>query len=150
MPKRKATQESEEGHSSSASPKPASKLPRRVREHDQKVIRFGEEDTVPLSKKAKKGSEQIATTAHVNIRSRELSLQANSNGEKFIDLGKKKRATVRAFKGIPLIDIREYYGAGNELQPGKKGISLTIDQWEALKKGSGLLDDVLSALNKDS
>ena len=52
----------------------------------------------------------------------------NSEGEKYIDLGKKKRATVRSFKGIPLLDIREFYGADGQEKPGKKGISLTLDQ----------------------
>jgi hypothetical protein len=52
----------------------------------------------------------------------------NSEGEKYIDLGKKKRATVRSFKGTLLLDIREYYGADGQEKPGKKGISLTLDQ----------------------
>ena len=49
-------------------------------------------------------------------------------GEQYIDLGKKKRATVRSFKGIVLLDIREFYGADNQEKPGKKGISLTLEQ----------------------
>jgi hypothetical protein len=27
-------------------------------------------------------------------------------------------------KGVPLLDIREYYGSGSDVKPGKKGISL--------------------------
>ena len=54
-------------------------------------------------------------------------LMTNS-GEKYIDLGKKKRATVREFKGTVLLDIREYYGADDQEKPGKKGISLTLEQ----------------------
>lgn len=56
------------------------------------------------------------------------SVLTNSEGEKYIDLGKKKRATVRSFKGTPLLDIREFYGADGEEKPGKKGISLTLEQ----------------------
>jgi hypothetical protein len=33
----------------------------------------------------------------------------SSEGDKFIQLGKNKRATVRNFKGATLLDIREYY-----------------------------------------
>ena len=56
------------------------------------------------------------------------SVLTNSEGEKYIDLGKKKRATVRSFKGTPLLDIREFYGADDQEKPGKKGISLTLEQ----------------------
>jgi hypothetical protein len=31
-------------------------------------------------------------------------------------------------KGATLIDIREYYGAEGDEKPGKKGISLTVQQ----------------------
>ena len=46
----------------------------------------------------------------------------------YIDLGKKRRAVVRSFKGTPLLDIREYYGEEGEEKPGKKGISLQLEQ----------------------
>lgn len=45
-----------------------------------------------------------------------------------MDLGRKKRATVRAFKDTPLLDIREFYGADGDEKPGKKGISLNLAQ----------------------
>lgn len=38
---------------------------------------------------------------------------------------------VREFKGMILIDIREYYEtADGEMKPGKKGIALNSEQWE--------------------
>ena len=64
----------------------------------------------------------------VNNESQGKTLLTSSDGDKYIDLGKKKRATVRSFKGIPLLDIREFYGADGQEKPGKKGISLTLDQ----------------------
>lgn len=56
------------------------------------------------------------------------SVHKSVEGDKYIDLGKKKRATVRSLKDIPLLDIREFYGTGSEEKPGKKGISLTLEQ----------------------
>jgi hypothetical protein len=56
------------------------------------------------------------------------TFNTNSEGDKYIDLGKKRRAVVRSFKGTALLDIREYYGTEGEEKPGKKGISLQLEQ----------------------
>ena len=64
-----------------------------------------------------------------------LTIKTNAEGEKYIDLGKKKRVTVRSFKGVPLIDIREFYGADGGEKPGKKGISLQPDQVSCISFG---------------
>lgn len=58
----------------------------------------------------------------------DIAIHITADGEKYIDLGKKKRATVRSFKGTALVDIREFYGADGAEKPGKKGISLTQEQ----------------------
>jgi len=50
-----------------------------------------------------------------------------------IKLTEKIQISVRKFKSMTLVDIREYYKAGDELKPGKKGISLTIEQYRCLK-----------------
>lgn len=55
-------------------------------------------------------------------------VQTTAEGDPFIDLGNKKRVTVRSFKGKLLLDIREFYGDESDLKPGKKGISLNLDQ----------------------
>ncbi len=74
----------------------------------------------------------------------------SEEGDQYIDLGKRKRVTVRSFKSTysnlrfsdlfclppclfpdsPLLDIREFYEdktTGQE-KPGKKGISLSREQ----------------------
>ncbi|KAF9049776.1 transcriptional Coactivator p15-domain-containing protein [Panaeolus papilionaceus] len=75
-------------------------------------------------------------------------VKVNGEGDKYIDLGKKKRAVVRSFKGMALLDIREYYGAEGEEKPGKKGISLSLDQWKELKDASETIDKLFSQLKK--
>ncbi|KAI0766837.1 RNA polymerase II transcriptional coactivator, partial [Trametes elegans] len=72
----------------------------------------------------------------------------NESGEKYIDLGKKRRATVRQFKGATFLDIREFYGDESDLKPGKKGISLGREQWENLKKGSDAIDSFFAKIGK--
>ncbi|KAJ3855491.1 transcriptional Coactivator p15-domain-containing protein, partial [Lentinula lateritia] len=66
-------------------------------------------------------------------------------GDKYIDLGKKKRATVRSFKGSTFVDIREFYGDTEEsMKPGKKGISLAPDQWEVLRSSASAIDELFA------
>lgn len=61
------------------------------------------------------------------------------------ELGKNKRVTVRHFRNINLIDIREYYAdaASGEMKPGKKGISLTEELYDELLKHRQNIDDAL-------
>ncbi|CDO77711.1 hypothetical protein BN946_scf184969.g62 [Trametes cinnabarina] len=72
----------------------------------------------------------------------------DESGGRYVELGKKRRATVRQFKGATFVDIREFYGDENDLKPGKKGISLNREQWEALKKGSDAIDSFFAKLTK--
>ncbi|KAF9650902.1 hypothetical protein BDM02DRAFT_3092295, partial [Thelephora ganbajun] len=91
-------------------------------------------------------------------------VKTNEEGDKYVDLGRKRRATVRVFKGtslrsntvrqnrddtdhrpgIPLIDIREYFDSGKDQKPGKKGISLKLEEWQALKQNADAIDAILS------
>ena len=48
-----------------------------------------------------------------------------------VALAPNKRVTVRKWNDATLVDIREYYQIGGEgpYKPGKKGISLSVEQW---------------------
>jgi len=61
---------------------------------------------------------------------------AANDEESIFELSGKRRVTVRKFRSSILIDIREYYEdkASGEERPGKKGISLTKEQYEKLKE----------------
>ncbi|EED84567.1 predicted protein [Postia placenta Mad-698-R] len=77
-----------------------------------------------------------------------ISVKANDEGDKYIDLGKKRRATVRAFKGTVFLDIREYYGQEGDEKPGKKGVTLNQEQWEKLKEGQDAIDALFKKTKK--
>ncbi|EME27694.1 Activated RNA polymerase II transcriptional coactivator p15 [Galdieria sulphuraria] len=65
------------------------------------------------------------------------------DGYPFFELSKTRRVTVRKFSGKMLVDIREYYNNGETLAPGRKGISLSIEQYEKLKSYLADIDDAI-------
>ncbi|CAE6512113.1 unnamed protein product [Rhizoctonia solani] len=77
------------------------------------------------------------------------------NGLKLVDIREisgKRRVTVRAFNGLKLVDIREMYTdkASGELRPGKKGISLSEEQFMGLVNVHGAISQALNDLDVGS
>ncbi|KAJ7945114.1 RNA polymerase II transcriptional coactivator [Quillaja saponaria] len=50
------------------------------------------------------------------------------------EISKNRRVTVRNWQGKIVVDIREFYVKDGKQMPGKKGISLTMDQWNVLRE----------------
>jgi hypothetical protein len=107
-----------------------------------------DESDEQVTKKAKIETEHVAHDSKGESKERQVKVLTANSGEKYIDLGKKKRATVREFKGTALLDIREFYGTDGEEKPGKKGISLTLEQWRALSESASEIDQLFSAQKK--
>ncbi|KAI9699579.1 MAG: hypothetical protein M1820_007078 [Bogoriella megaspora] len=59
------------------------------------------------------------------------------------ELSKNRRIGINEFKGKTLINIREYYDKDGQTLPGKKGISLSMDQFNALVKALPAIDQAL-------
>lgn len=75
----------------------------------------------------------------------EMPEGGTSGKSRWFQLSGKKRVTVEYWKGQPLVSIREYYLDNGVPKPGKKGVSLTIEQWVALK---GLVSSVDNAVKE--
>ncbi|KAH9717247.1 RNA polymerase II transcriptional coactivator KIWI [Citrus sinensis] len=49
------------------------------------------------------------------------------------EISKNRRVSVRNWQGKVWVDIREFYVKEGKKFPGKKGISLSVDQWNTLR-----------------
>ncbi|KZT10977.1 PC4-domain-containing protein [Laetiporus sulphureus 93-53] len=105
-----------------------------------------EEDDEPVTKKRKARSS--ISKAHEDDDDDGIVIKANDEGEKYIDLGKKRRATVSTFKGLIFLDIREYFGPECDEKPGKKGVTLQWEQWEKLKNSSEAIDKLFTQVKR--
>ncbi|XP_060874838.1 RNA polymerase II transcriptional coactivator [Metopolophium dirhodum] len=74
------------------------------------------------------------------------SKKTSSNEEEHsFALDKNRFVKVREFRGKLFIDIREFYEKDGETLPGKKGISLSVGQWNKLKEQ---IDDIQESVEK--
>ncbi|XP_073243364.1 uncharacterized protein [Porites lutea] len=72
------------------------------------------------------------------------SSSRNEQGDFVFQLTDKRRVSVRDFRGKLYVDIREFYEKDGEYLPGKKGISLNVEQWEKLKDLINDIDEAIS------
>lgn len=62
------------------------------------------------------------------------------------DLGSRRFVKLSEFKGKWYVNIREFYDAGGELKPTKKGVMLTMEQWQKFK---GFVNEIDDAIKKN-
>jgi len=100
------------------------------------------DDDEPKQKKTKKVAEKKPAP-----KSKAAAKSSNSGEEKKYEIGRMRYVSVSEFRGKKMISIREYYQADDgEERPGKKGISLSVEQWQKLKSH---MDDVDEDIKND-
>lgn len=109
----------------------------------------------PQTKKLKTKKEPI-TTANARQKADDkalisTSMQHDENSDPFWELsaGGTRRVTVNTFKGVVMVSIREYYESNGKKLPGKKGISMPVDQWAALMEALPQIDKLLKEKGED-
>ncbi|KAF1836397.1 PC4-domain-containing protein [Decorospora gaudefroyi] len=103
-----------------------------------------DDDSAPHANKKAKGDEEDESMSAVP------ELKTDDNGDAYIGLNAsgKRRVTVQDYNKGTLISIREYYVTdAGETKPGKKGISLTVDQYNTLLAAAPLIESALAQKN---
>ncbi|KAF2640097.1 PC4-domain-containing protein [Massarina eburnea CBS 473.64] len=100
------------------------------------------DDTASRASKKAKSNEEDDNTPLVQ----ELEVDDDENSFVALKANGTRRVTISDFKGKTLVSIREYYeDANGDMKPGKKGISLSIEQYNALLSAAPLLETTLVA-----
>ncbi|XP_076875917.1 SUB1 regulator of transcription a [Brachyhypopomus gauderio] len=104
-------------------------------EPDTKAKRKKQVTPEKPAKKQKSGESSKTSAA---------SKSSSNKNDSMFQIGKMRYVSVRDFKGKVLIDIREYWmDQEGEMKPGKKGISLSPEQWNQLKDQIDDVDDAV-------
>ncbi|KAL0942620.1 RNA polymerase II transcriptional coactivator [Colletotrichum truncatum] len=77
------------------------------------------------------------------------SAGVDKDGNQYWDLSNKRRVGVSQFNKTTLVNIREFYEKDGEMLPGKKGISLSVAQYEALVKSIPAINAKLRELGHE-
>src|SRR5436305_3480745 len=100
-------------------------------------------ELVPESEE-EEGSKGESSSESKVEESSKLSPKKNKDNEYYFDIGKNRRVTIRKYKGNCYVDIREFYEDDNgEKRPGKKGVSLSTEQWNLIKSLTNSIDSEL-------
>lgn len=103
----------------------------------------------PAAKRSKKTSSNtpppIITSAHFADVPASQSAKTDSEGGQYWEISKARRVTLSEYRGKKMIGIREYYEKDGEMLPGKKGITMTLEQYGMLVS---LLPGIESELKK--
>lgn len=85
----------------------------------------------PPSKRSKKSAGET-TSSHFSTPSATTPAKRDSEDNLYWEISKARRVVLNDFKGKKMISIREYYEKDGNWLPGKKGITMTIEQYGAL------------------
>ncbi|KAL6041972.1 Activated RNA polymerase II transcriptional coactivator p15 [Balamuthia mandrillaris] len=105
-----------------------------------------EEEEVKDSKKSneKKSQRQKTTKDKSSTSVSTVPRTTNAEGKPEWEIGSLRKVSLNEWRKAVRVDIREFYKTNTgEVKPGRKGISLTKEQWETLKS---IIPDIDAAI----
>ncbi|KAK4548855.1 hypothetical protein LTR36_008628 [Oleoguttula mirabilis] len=102
-------------------------MPKRARDYESDN---GFVEDAPRSKKGGSGGNELKRTEGKKPVSTEMG--KDDDGNEYWEISGKRRVQVSSFKGATMVSIREFYEKDGKTLPGKKGISLSVDQFTAV------------------
>ncbi|XP_017420801.1 RNA polymerase II transcriptional coactivator KIWI isoform X1 [Vigna angularis] len=102
-----------------------------------------------MSGKAKRRDEAGASDADSEVHPPPKKISKKDSDDEsdsivVCEISKNRRVSVRTWQGRVVVDIREFYTKDGKKYPGKKGISLTMDQWNVLRTHVEEIDKAVS------
>ncbi|KAI6821644.1 hypothetical protein KC340_g12719 [Hortaea werneckii] len=94
-------------------------------------------EDAPQNKKRRGGAKAQAHT----------EMHKDDDDNEFWEISGKRRVQVSTFKGSTFVGIREFYEKDGKMLPGKKGISLSVDQYNAVVEIIPQIEQVLKNKN---
>ena len=113
----------------------------------------GEEETsaaiVKVESKASAAAAPAATAPAATAPSgKAAEWEVNDDGAAYLSLSDLRRVTVGKRHGSGFVDVREFYGTPQK--PGKKGLCMSLSQYEALKAAASAIDEALERAKGDA
>jgi len=116
-------------------------MPKTKKEVSSSDSDSGPEDKNPAPEKKQKVSKSSGAKSGGG-------LEKNDAGEYVFELSKMRQVSVKDFKGRVYVNIREYYQhESGEMRPGKKGIALSVEQWNKFKEHFDDIDKAVKELS---
>ncbi|KAF5195302.1 Rna polymerase ii transcriptional coactivator [Thalictrum thalictroides] len=104
-------------------------------EEEEEELVSDEEVSGPPAKKNKTAKKSATTTTTENDSDKDILV---------CEISEKRRVSVRSWRGAVVLDIREFYEKDGKKLPGKKGISLSMDQWKILRDHVDQIDKAIA------
>jgi len=93
-------------------------------------------DDAPVDKKPKVSSSKLAARTNKDN-------MIDDDGNPYWELSGKRRITVSEYNKKTMVSVREYYEKDGKLMPGKKGISMTLEQYATFVQALPQIEEVL-------